>query len=199
MPTTVLGKVSLTPKGEYSPDTEYAALDVVSYQGSSYLVLKAATGQTPAPGEYYMELAQKGDKGDTGDTGPQGDPGEKGETGKGLTILGYYDTLELLKQGVPAPEDGDAYGVGFIAPYDIYIWDGVGQEWVNNGPIQGPQGEKGEKGDPGDPGPQGEPGEKGDPGEGVPTVSAADNGKFLMVVDGAWAAQSVTEAEGVTF
>ena len=50
------------------------------------------------------------------------------------------------------PEDGVAYGVGAAAPYDIYVWDAVGKQWVNNGAIQGP------KGDTGDPGPQGEPG-----------------------------------------
>ena len=50
------------------------------------------------------------------------------------------------------PEDGVAYGVGAAAPYDIYVWDAVGKQWVNNGAIQGP------KGDTGNPGPQGEPG-----------------------------------------
>ena len=66
---------------------------------------------------------------------------------------------------------GDAYGVGVSEPYDIYIFDGVTESWVNNGPLQGAKGEKGDKGDKGDTGaqgPKGDPGAdgaKGDPGE----------------------------------
>lgn len=63
MPRTILGKVSLTPKGEYSPDTAYTALDVVSYGGSSWLALQDVTGVAPADGENWMLLAQKGDQG----------------------------------------------------------------------------------------------------------------------------------------
>lgn len=33
----------------------------------------------------------------------------------------------------------------------------------------------------------------------LPSVSTADNGKFLRVVDGAWAAVTVDSAEGVSF
>lgn len=70
--------------------------------------------------------------------------------------------------------------------------------WSNNGGlpnpdpvnIRGPQGEQGI---------QGNDGPKGDPGEGVPAVSAADDGAFLRVRDGAWAAVQVPEAEGVGF
>ena len=63
MPRTILGKVSLTPKGEYSPDTAYTALDVVNYGGSSWMALKDVTGVAPAEGENWMLLAQKGDQG----------------------------------------------------------------------------------------------------------------------------------------
>lgn len=76
-------------------------------------------------------------------------------TGKGLQILGYYDTAEDLAAGVSAPEAGDAYGVGTAEPFDIYVWDAVNSMWVNNGAIQGPQGETGPQG------PQGEPGTDG--------------------------------------
>lgn len=70
--------------------------------------------------------------------------------------------------------------------------------WTNNGGlpnpdpvnIKGPQGEQGIQGDA-------RP--KGDPWEGVPAVSAADDGAFLRVRDGAWAAVQVPEAEGVGF
>ena len=42
------------------------------------------------------------------------------------------------------PERGDAYGVGAEAPYQIYVYDGLNDRWVNNGSIQGPKGENGE-------------------------------------------------------
>lgn len=61
-------------------------------------------------------------------------------SGKDFQILGYYDSLELLKQAVPSPERGDAYGIGTSYPYDIYVYDGVSKTWKNNGAIQGPQG-----------------------------------------------------------
>lgn len=33
----------------------------------------------------------------------------------------------------------------------------------------------------------------------LPAVTAADNGKFLRVVGGAWAAETINDAEGVSF
>lgn len=78
--------------------------------------------------------------------------------GKGLQILGYYDTADELAAGVTSPEAGDAYGVGTGEPYDIYVWNALNAVWVNNGAIQGPQGEQGV---PGATGPQGSPGRDG--------------------------------------
>lgn len=58
MPNTVLGKVSLTPKGEYDPAAVYERLDIVIYGGNSWLVLTdGVTGITPAEGENYTLLA----------------------------------------------------------------------------------------------------------------------------------------------
>lgn len=70
-------------------------------------------------------------------TGPQGEPG------KDFQILGYFDTLELLKAGITTPNPGDAYGVGTAAPYPIYIWDAINNLWRDNGAIQGPAGRSG--------------------------------------------------------
>ena len=92
---------------------------------------------------------------------------QKGDPGKDFKILGYFETLAALEAAVPAPDAGDAYGVGAAAPYDIYIYDGIGLDWVNNGSIQGPegpQGPQGEKGDTGEQGPRGETGATGPQG-----------------------------------
>lgn len=142
--------------------------------------MQGETGAQGIPGP----RGPKGDQGETGPqgpAGPEGPKGDQGETGppgpKGqdFTLLGYYVTLAALEVAVPTPKAGDAYGVGAAAPYDVYVWDGVSQAWVNNGTIQGPvgpqgpqgpQGEKGEKGDTGATGPQGIQGETGPQGPG---------------------------------
>lgn len=230
---TALGKIYYTPKGEYDNAKTYDPLDVVTFEGSSFLFLKQSTGIPPTGDNIVtMLLAKKGDKGDTGNTGEtgetgadgltayqvavkngfegtesewiaslkgdkgdtgdkgetgdtgntglsayeiavengfvgteaewvdslkgdkgdKGDTGEKGEKGDNFAILGFYPTLEALKAGVPSPADGVAYGVGSAAPYDIYIYDGVGEDWVNNGALQGAKGDKGDTGDKGNDG-----------------------------------------------
>lgn len=121
---------------------------------------KGETGATGAQGPKGDTGATgpQGPKGDTGATGPQG---EKGETGSGFKVLSYYASASALESAVPIPSAGDAYGVGTADPYDIYIWDAIHAQWVNNGPLQGAKGDTGPKGDTGATGPQGEKGETG--------------------------------------
>ena len=154
-------------------------------------------GITPtigANGNWYLGSTDTGKpsrglKGDKGDPGEDGAPGEtgpqgpKGETGSGFAVKGYYGTVSALQASVKNPAVGDAYGVGAAEPYNIYIFDGVTESWVNNGPLQGAkgdpgaQGPKGDTGDAGPQGPQGEPGKDGTPGvDGItPTVGANGN------------------------
>lgn len=77
-----LGRVAMIPKGAYSELIAYKALDIVSYQGSSYLALKDVIGVTPTDdGVNYMLLSQKGEQGIQGIQGPKGDTGARGATG----------------------------------------------------------------------------------------------------------------------
>ena len=69
-----------------------------------------------------------------------------GRDGKSFEIKGYYASVTALEAGVPEPVPGDAYCVGSAAPYDVYIYDGVNGEWVNNGTIQGAKGDTGASG-----------------------------------------------------
>ena len=69
--------------------------------------------------------------------------GIPGDPGDDFRILGYYDSLDALEASATDPSPGDAYGVGIVQPYDIYIWDAVGNQWVNNGPVQGAKGDPG--------------------------------------------------------
>ena len=161
---------------------------------------KGETGERGPQGETGPkgDPGEKGDKGETGATGPKGDPGQtgpqgetgqtgpagpqgpKGDTGTGFTVKGYYGSVSALQASVKNPEVGDAYGVGAAAPYDIYIYDGVTNAWVNNGPLQGA---KGDKGDPGEQGPKGEPGDTGPAGasgaDGV-TPTIGENGNWYL-------------------
>lgn len=59
-----------------------------------------------------------------------------GESNSTFKILGYFPTLADLQEWLQIlPEPGDAYGIGTASPYDIYVWDGAHNTWVNNGPI----------------------------------------------------------------
>lgn len=69
-----------------------------------------------------------------------------GKDGKSFEIKGYYASTAALEEGVPEPAPGDAYCVGSAAPYDVYIYDGVSGEWINNGTIQGAKGDTGAAG-----------------------------------------------------
>lgn len=115
---------------------------------------------------------EQGPKGSIGPQGPQGDPGTPGTKG---------DPGTPGKDGAPG--------------------------------AKGDPGEKGDKGDPGAPGiyygttqPTGDthpvwidPGGDQDDGGLLPVVTATDNGKFMRVVSGAWAAAEISSANGVSF
>lgn len=125
----------LTPKGEYDPNTTYSKLNIVSYQGASYVANGPTQGNPPTDTQHWTMLSQRGAK---------GDPGKKGDPGTGLEITGGpYDTPEA----VPDPVDGGCYLVGSADPYNVYYrQDG---KWTNLGPIQGAKGDPGQQGDPG--------------------------------------------------
>lgn len=83
-----LGKVACIPRGEYDAEAVYSKLNIVTYKGSSYLVIvDSITGVTPEVGERYMLLAEKGNDGEKGADGytPQKGidyfDGEKGADG----------------------------------------------------------------------------------------------------------------------
>lgn len=82
------GRIGFVIRGEYNAADTYDFLDVVYYEGSSYVAKKETTGHVPEEdNEYWQIFALQGPKGDTGakgekgDTGPQGLKGDTGETG----------------------------------------------------------------------------------------------------------------------
>jgi hypothetical protein len=69
-------------RGEWSSSTAYAALDVVTSQGSSYLAKTSSTGKRPATNlANWGLLAARGAKGETGLRGAEGLRGPEGPQG----------------------------------------------------------------------------------------------------------------------
>jgi hypothetical protein len=130
----------------------------------------------------------RGPEGPQGIQGPKGDKGDKGENGTGLTIISTLATVADLEPLKPTAKAGDAYAVGIAPPRDIYLFSENISEFVNQGPIQGPQGPEGPQGPQGiqglvgptgtqgEQGPQGIQGEKGATGATGPVGPKGDQG-----------------------
>lgn len=162
-----------------------------------------ATGPTGPEGPRGPQ-GEQGPQGQTGPQGEQGPVGPKGETGSGFKVLGYYGTKAALDAAQKATAAaGDAYGVGTAEPYDIYIFDGITGEFINNGPLQGakgdtgPEGPQGPKGDPGETGPQGPAGADGAPGK--DGAKGADGLPGKDGADGVPGKDGTNGRDGVTF
>ena len=97
-----LGRITPTYRGRYETNTSYNELDIVEFNGSSYIARKSVTGVTPGTDDTSWGLiASQGIKGDKGDRGPQGsmgpagDKGQKGDKGdKGEVDYSKVVTLE---------------------------------------------------------------------------------------------------------
>lgn len=161
--------------------------------------VKGDTGETGPTGPEGPQGIQglQGVKGDTGARGPEGpqgiqgpkgDKGDKGENGTGLTIISTLATVADLEPLKPTAKAGDAYAVGIAPPRNIYLFSENISEFVNQGPIQGPQGPEGPQGPQGiqglvgptgpqgEQGPQGIQGEKGATGATGPVGPKGDQG-----------------------
>ena len=165
-----LGKVTITPKGEFNELTTYQKLDVVTYDGSSYLALQESTGNLPTDKTYFQEIAGKGADGDPGKDGKDGLNGTNGVDGKdGISVSSITQTTTSSESG----------GTNVIT---ATLSDGTTSIFnIMNGK-QGEQGIQGENGnwfigdvDTGKPS-RGETGAKGKTGEQGPQGIAGTNG-----------------------
>lgn len=116
--STKLGRVSLVPRGAYDAAAAYNRLDIVEYEGSSYLVLADGTaGVTPEAGPFYMLVAEKGDPGAAGATGATGDTGPSGADGVGIQSI-------VRTSGDGSPGTTDTYTItltdGSTASFTVY-------------------------------------------------------------------------------
>ncbi|MCC8142747.1 MAG: hypothetical protein LUD02_02570 [Tannerellaceae bacterium] len=143
----ILGKVCLTPRGLYHTTETYNPLDIITYNGNSYLVLQEFSDIDPIGDNIYtLLLAAKGDQGksfeytDFTEEQLTALKGEKGEQGDPLLIKGFFESEDELVTAIYEPVSGDTYGVGETDPYEIFIYDGVSDSWKNNGVLSGSAG-----------------------------------------------------------
>ncbi len=99
---SILGYVSIVPKGPYSPTATYNRLNVVSYNGGSYMltVNTPTTGVTPADGSTWMQLAS---------------------AGAGITVSAQETAYVASTQGDTPPETGWQTSIPDV-PAGSYLW-----------------------------------------------------------------------------
>lgn len=121
---TVLGKVGFTPKGTWTAGTTYDRLDVVTYEGSSFLSLVAGNTAETTDATKWQQIAAKGDAGVKGDTG---DTGEQGEKGDAFTYDDFTEEqIAALKQpaldAAQVAEEAAAEALNVPKIQDGYFW-----------------------------------------------------------------------------
>ena len=137
MPNTVLGKVTCVPRGDYSASATYEVLDIVGYEGGSYMALKTITGVTPSnDGVNWMQLS-----------GP-GLPGEQGEQGEPGAAAGFGQATATVDESTGTPSVDVTTSGPDTAKVFNFTFSGLKGE-------TGAKGNTGAKGDTGATGPQG--------------------------------------------
>lgn len=79
-----VGRVGIVPRGAYNATTTYEPLDLVEYNGGSYVNKSGCVSMDPTHTTYWQVSAEKGEigvQGPKGDTGAMGSQGPKGDTG----------------------------------------------------------------------------------------------------------------------
>lgn len=136
MATVDLGKVSTTPQGNYNSNIVYERLDIVSFDGSSYLSL-IDNNSSPLGDTTAWQLSAS--KGETGATGLQGEKGETGyktidpypllPTDPAPTVDGWYKPLILsVSPGTNYPNAGNLKA---IEGYET-LFNKTGSVWTKS-------------------------------------------------------------------
>jgi hypothetical protein len=99
---------SVNIRRTFDVDTDYRRLDVVAFNGGSFIALKDAPG--PCPGGGWQLIASQGkrgaagEKGERGERGPRGDPGLTGPTIRDWKIdCARYVATPLMSDGREGP------------------------------------------------------------------------------------------------
>jgi hypothetical protein len=103
------GRDGMTPtiRGTYDVHEDYKMLDVVAFDGASFIARKDDPGICPGPG--WQPLSRQGKPGRRGEsiTGPRGEKGEKGEPGPSIMSWQIdrerYRASPLMSDGTVGP------------------------------------------------------------------------------------------------
>lgn len=94
--STIIGRIVPTPRGTWTNSIVYKKLDIVYYQGVSYIAKKEVPANTLVTNTEYWQVITSGTKGDTGSRGATGPTGPTGPTGNI-----YYASFEIdLSDGI---------------------------------------------------------------------------------------------------
>lgn len=158
-------QVGIEWQGAWQDGVTYERLDLVAYQGSTYVAAQDTSGaEAPDNAAFWSLFAAAGEQGPDGEQGPEGPAGPQG-------IQGI--------QGIQGPDgaQGDVGPQGPMGP--------PGPEGMAG--AVGPPGPQGPQGEPGDVGPQGPPGS----GFGAFVHSNGESvGYFLSAVQGSSSASN---------
>lgn len=140
---TILGKVSITPKGVWNQNTAYERLDLVSFIGGSFLSLADNNTAPLTDTTKWMVIAQKGDKGDAftyDDFTPEQLATIKGDKGDPFTYDDFTakQIAELKQPAVDAAEVAkeaaiEARNIPQIQNGTFWVYDLTLKEYVNTG------------------------------------------------------------------
>lgn len=89
---TDLGKVMVVPKGAYNANTTYEVLDLVTYNGSSYIALKSTKGNVPTNATYW-QLHGQGYPGSAAGVSAKDTQGMVVTTGSNSTVQALIDAI----------------------------------------------------------------------------------------------------------
>ena len=155
MPNTVLGKVSVVPKGDYNASAQYYALDIVGYEGGSYLAMKEVLGVAPSNDQVnWMQLSGPGLP---GEQGPQGAPGTAAGFGEATATVDDTSGTPSVDVQTSGPDTAKVFTFTFSG-------------------LKGTKGNTGDKGDTGDTGPV------GPQGVSVVTAKIQENGHLVLTL-----------------
>ena len=114
--TMRIGNVSRLPvataispevRGTFAADGVYKKLDIVAFNGGSFIARRDNPGECPGPGwQLLTKQGKSGDKGAKGERGESGNAGARGERGEpGTTITGWEIDRDTF-HAVPLMSDG---------------------------------------------------------------------------------------------
>lgn len=140
---TLLGKVTVTPRGAWTSGTPYERLDIVEHLGSSYLSLSSGNQAVLTDGASWMTIAHKGDPGAAftfDDFTPDQLAHLKGDKGAPFLYADFTaEQIAALQQ--PATEAAEAaLAAAEVAKHmpkiqggTFWIYDAERQEYVDTG------------------------------------------------------------------